>query len=125
MVVKMKNKYIMFFIILFTVVITSCDSGPKNNDPKTTTPNTNTTITGISAQGKIYFETNCTGCHAAGTDDTTTAFGATDLKLTKDIKTDMSVYGDQSNLNLMARFSNVSAQRVADLKAYMASLNTP
>ncbi|MFV1993272.1 MAG: cytochrome c [Acidiferrobacterales bacterium] len=76
---------------------------------------------GSSANGKIYYTSNCSSCHAAGADDITTAFGSSDLRQKQDlIVNDMSAF-DPTN-KMMTQLNNVSQQRVDDLMAYLATL---
>jgi len=76
---------------------------------------------GSSANGKIYYNSNCSACHAAGADDTTTAFGSSDLRQKQAlIANDMSAL-DPTN-KMMTQLNDVSQQRVDDLIAYLATL---
>lgn len=78
---------------------------------------------GVVVNGSTYYQEYCGTCHSAGTDDTSTAFGASDLAQRQDmIAPDMSDYDGTSTFNLMLSFSAVPAQRVADLKAYLSTL---
>lgn len=76
---------------------------------------------GSVANGKIYYNSNCSSCHAAGADDTTSAFGSSDLRQKHGlIANDMSAL-DPTN-KMMTQLNNVSQQRVDDLVAYLATL---
>ena len=76
---------------------------------------------GSVANGKIYYNSNCSSCHAAGADDTTTAFGSSDLRQKQGlIANDMSAL-DATN-KMMTQLNDVSQQRVDDLIAYLATL---
>jgi len=76
---------------------------------------------GLSFNGKVYYEQNCSACHAAGVDDTTTAFGAIDLANQQSkISNDMSK--SDVTYNTMGRFNNIDQQRVDDLKKYLSGL---
>lgn len=113
----MKNHYRNIFILSVCLIVFSCDGGPKlNGKPAVTlTPNI--------ADGKIYYETNCGGCHAAGNDDLSSAFGdktKMDLKASQKIVSNMSQQGGPNKL--MARFTNIREQRVLDLIAYLKNV---
>ncbi len=76
---------------------------------------------GSVVNGKIYYQSNCSSCHAAGADDTTTAFGSSDLSQKQGlIANDMSAL-DPTN-KMMTQLNDVSQQRVDDLVAYLATL---
>jgi cytochrome c5 len=80
-------------------------------------------VAGLAADGSTYYQSNCATCHKAGQDDPTSAFGAADLAQRHDmIATDMSNYDSTSGFNMMNTYSNVSEQRVDDLKAYFESV---
>jgi len=71
--------------------------------------------------GRSYYKDNCAICHAAGADDTTTAFSASDLGLqTIPLATDLSIYG--GSYELMGAFANVPQQTIDDLNEYFSSL---
>lgn len=76
---------------------------------------------GVAFNGKIYYQQNCASCHAAGADDTTTAFGAIDLA-----KQDAQIQADISQkdtvYNTMGRFNNIDQERVDDLKKYLSGI---
>jgi mono/diheme cytochrome c family protein len=116
----MKKYFII--LIVFTVLI-SCDGGPKINGAKAP-ENTDAVKKQLAINnGRIYYETNCSGCHAAGNADPTSAFNASDLKLSTKITTDMSgtiIYGGQ--YDLMKRFTAVPRNRIDDLKTYLTSV---
>jgi mono/diheme cytochrome c family protein len=76
---------------------------------------------GNALNGKIFYRQNCSVCHAAGSEDTTRAFGAIDLaNQGSRISSDMSHF--DKSYNLMARFTNLDQERVDDLKRYLAGL---
>lgn len=76
---------------------------------------------GNPANGKIFYTQNCSICHAAGSDDTTRAFGAIDLaNQGSRISSDISHF--DKTYNLMSRFVDLDQQRVDDLKQYLAGL---
>lgn len=110
-------------MVILSVALTGCfDSSSEQAAPAAiiipTPP-----PTGVTANGKIYYQSNCAACHQAGADDTTSAFSAIDLAQNQDkIATDMSTFDGTSGFNLMGAYSNVPAQRVADLKVYFASI---
>lgn len=71
--------------------------------------------------GQSYFVENCAVCHAAGNDDKTTAFNASDLALRRNpITTDLSGYGGP--YQLMGAFSKLPPATAAALQAYFDSL---
>lgn len=76
---------------------------------------------GNPTNGRIFYNQNCSVCHAAGGDDTTRAFGAIDLA-----NQGSRISGDISHFdktyNLMSRFVDLDQQRVDDLKQYLAGL---
>ncbi len=76
---------------------------------------------GKASNGKVFYARNCSVCHAAGSDDTTRAFGAIDLaNQGSRISDDMSHF--DTTYNLMARFTNLDQTRVDDLKRYLSGL---
>lgn len=78
-------------------------------------------LAGNAINGKVFYNQNCSVCHAAGNDDTTRAFGAIDLaNQGSRISGDMSHFDE--TYNLMARFNNLDADRVNDLKRYLSGL---
>jgi len=94
-----------------------------------TDPDNNTDVATVNVvvgnaslvKGKAYFQDNCAICHAAGADDTTTAFLASDLALqVSPLSTDLSIYG--GTYKLMGAYTNVPQQTVDDLSAYFSSL---
>ncbi len=112
---KYKKLIILFSVSVF---LASCGGG---SDTKPVV----TEVKGTASNGKIYYQYECSGCHSAG-DDFTRALGASDLaQKQKLIKSNLTQYGDTLLPNiggLMGQFKNLSEQRVADLKAYLASL---
>ncbi len=86
---------------------------------------TATVVVTISDQvipnGQAFYAANCMVCHAAGTDDTTTAFNSSDLALKANpLITNMTIYGGQ--YQLMGTFYNVSQTNIDELKAYINTL---
>ncbi len=132
----MKKNLIQFKFILVTAIVaisglylTSCyESNSEQAAPAPITdpgsgnpPGGGGTIPGVAVNGKIYYQQNCSLCHAAGTDDITSAFGAIDLakqqsKISNDISQLDTIY------NTMGRFNNIDQQRVDDLKKYLSGL---
>ena len=109
----------MTLMVTLGLVVVGCNSGSEQAAPPAVEP----PPTGFVANGSTYYQTNCGTCHKAGADDPTSAFGAADLAQRQDmIATDMSNYDTTSTYNLMLAFNNIPAQRVADLKAYLASV---
>ena len=89
--------------------------------PATPTPTPPPVIIGNAADGLVYYNNNCSVCHAAGTADGSSAFSASDLKAngpnSKLIVSNMADY--EKTHNLMTKFDNVPVQRVADLNSYL------
>lgn len=115
----MKHFYLVAFLISFAVFAVACDGGPKRRASGKLTELNLLEI----ANGKIFYEANCGGCHSAGLIDPISAFGASDLTKSNHISTDMSnqiIYGGP--FNLMKRFSNISKDRIRELKAYLVSI---
>jgi mono/diheme cytochrome c family protein len=86
---------------------------------------TATVVVTVSAtvipNGQAFYTSNCGVCHAAGADDTTTAFNATDLaQRTNPLVRNISMYNGQ--YQLMGTFYDVSQQNIDELKAYVATL---
>lgn len=84
-----------------------------------------TVLVTVSSQvipnGRVFYTANCAICHAAGSEDTTVAFNASDLALNANpLLRDMSVYG--GTYKLMGSFYNVAQKNVDELKAYLATL---
>ena len=76
---------------------------------------------GNALSGRIFYNQNCSVCHAAGSDDTTRAFGAIDLaNQGSRISGDMSHF--DTTYGLMARFNDLDQARVDDLKRYLSGL---
>ena len=107
-------------VVTLSLALASCfESGSEEPPP----PAVQLPPEGIVADGTTYYQTNCASCHKIGTVDTTSAFGASDLAQKQDmIIADMSAYDTTSGFTLMGAFSNVPEQRVADLKAFLASV---
>lgn len=124
MEVKMKNRYSITFILSFSILLFSCDGGPKDNSNPVDQGNNGGATQASIANGQIYYETNCGDCHSAGTTDPSKAFNASDLKLSTRITSNMSnntVYGGTNGL--MKRFSAIPQHRIDELKAYLGSIN--
>ena len=81
-----------------------------------------TVSTTVIPNGQSFYANNCAVCHAAGNDDTTTAFNATDLAMqTNPLVKNISSYNGQ--YQLMGTFYDVSQQNIDELKAYVATLS--
>jgi len=121
-VIKMKKLTTVSLMATLVLGLGGCfDSGSEQTAPPAVTP----PPTGVVANGSTYYQSNCASCHKAGADDTTSAFGGSDLAQKQDmIASNMSTYDATSGFNLMLGFSSVPEQRVADLKAYFASVPT-
>lgn len=83
-----------------------------------------TVIVTVSASvipnGKAYYAANCAVCHAAGTDDGSTAFAASDLGVrAHPLVRDLSIYGGE--YRLMGTFYDVEQAHIDELKAYLAA----
>ena len=107
-------------MVTLSLSLASCfESGSEEEAAPAVTP----PPTGLVADGQTYYASNCAACHKLGAVDTTNAFNGADLAQKQDMITnDMSGYDTSSGFNLMNTFSNVPDQRVADLKAYLASV---
>ena len=118
------NKIKQIVLVSFLAMsVAGCFNSSSDNDPAPVEPNNGGTVGGLgsSTDGKTYYNNSCGSCHAAGADDTSTAFGSSDLAQKQDrIVNDMSAY--DATTQLMTQFNNVSQQRVNDLKAYLATL---
>lgn len=114
-----KLKTLMVMVTLSFAFAGCFESGSEQTPPPPVSP----PPVGKISDGSTYYQSNCSTCHKAGADDTTSAFGAIDLAQRQDmITTNMSSFDKTSGFNLMGAFSNVPEQRVADLKAYLASV---
>jgi len=110
-------------IMFFSIFVTACYDSSSDNLHSAVDGGDNGggAPIGSSANGKIYYNSNCSACHAAGDDDITTAFGSSDLRQKQDlIANDMSAL-DPTN-KMMTQLNNVSQQRIDDLVAYLATL---
>ncbi len=75
----------------------------------------------VIPNGKAYYAGNCAVCHAAGMDDASSAFHASNLALRANaLYRDLSVYGGE--FQLMGAYYAVSQQNIDELKAYLATL---
>lgn len=75
----------------------------------------------VIPNGQAFYAANCAICHAAGSDDTTIAFLASDLALRANpLGRDLTMYGGQ--YQLMGAYSSLAQPNVDELKAYLASL---
>jgi mono/diheme cytochrome c family protein len=110
----------MSLMVTLSLGLAGCfNSGSEESPPPAVEP----PPTGLVANGATYYATNCGSCHSAGTDDTTNAFGASDLAQKQDMITnDMSTYDQSSGFDLMTVFSDLPDQRVADLKSYLSTV---
>jgi len=108
------------FVAMLSLGLGGCfDSGSEQAPPPPVKP----APIGKISDGSTYYKTNCGSCHMVGADDITSAFGASDLAQKQDMITNnMSAYDTTSTFDLMLAFNAVPDQRVADLKAYLASV---
>ena len=115
----------MTSVVTLSLVLAGCfDSSSEEAVPPAVSPPA--ALVGVTANGAIYYQTNCGTCHKIGQNDPTSAFGASDLAQKHNmITTDMSDFDAASTFNLMASYKNVPEQRVADLKAYLESVPKP
>jgi len=75
----------------------------------------------VIPNGKAFYASNCAVCHAAGADDTSVAFNASDLVLQANpLQRDLSIYGGQ--YQLMGAYYDVAQKNIDELKAYLATL---
>ena len=86
---------------------------------------TATVVITVSSQvipnGMAYYAQNCQVCHAAGSEDTSTAFKSTDLALrTNPLSRDITVYGGE--FQLMGVFYDIPQRKVDELKAFLANI---
>lgn len=107
-------------VVMLSLALVGCfESGSEQTAPPPVLP----APVGVVSDGSTYYKTNCGTCHSAGTDDITSAFGASNLAQKQDMITNnMSTFDTTSTFDLMLAFNNVPDQRVADLKAYLASV---
>ena len=76
----------------------------------------------VIPNGQAFYAANCAICHSAGTDDTTTAFNASDLaQRANPLSKNLSSYGGQ--YQLMGAYYALAQQNVDELKAYLATLS--
>ncbi|VAW90586.1 hypothetical protein MNBD_GAMMA21-27 [hydrothermal vent metagenome] len=116
----MHNLTTVTLILSLNLILAGCFESDSEKTPPPAIP---TPATGVVTNGSIYYQTNCVACHKAGMDDPSSAFGAADLAQRQDmIASDMRNYDTTSSFNMMQTFRNIPAQRVADLKAYFASV---
>lgn len=118
----MNNIKQITLVLLLTVSMVGCYDSSSDNDPAPV-PAPSGTVGGLGSatEGQTYYTSSCGTCHAAGADDTTTAFNSSDLAQKQDMITnDMSAY--DATTQMMTQFNNVSQKRVDDLKAYLATL---
>ncbi|MBI3563061.1 MAG: hypothetical protein HY080_15230 [Gammaproteobacteria bacterium] len=116
----MKKLTTVVSMVTLSIALASCfESGSETPPPPAVQP----PPVGVAKDGLTYYQSNCAVCHKAGSDDTTTAFGASDLAQRHDmIAMNMSNYDTTSGFTMMLAFNNVPEQRVADLKAYLKSI---
>lgn len=75
----------------------------------------------VIPNGQAFYTSNCGICHAAGADDTTTAFNATNLaQRANPLVRKISMYNGQ--YQLMGTFYDVPQKNIDELKAYVATL---
>lgn len=113
------QRLITILTMTFGLALTGCyQSGSESSPP----PPVAKPLSGVIADGQIYYESNCASCHNIGTAYAPPHLSALDMKGRQDwIQSDMSAADTVSGFNLMSSFSNIPAQRVADLKAFVAS----
>ena len=119
-------KQVKFVLLLMAGIalgstLTSCyeSSSEQGALPPVTDPGGGV-IPGVAINGKVFYQQNCSLCHSAGADDTTSAFGAPDMANQDSIiSNDISQYSP--TYDLMTRFSNIDQERVDDLKKYLSS----
>lgn len=116
------SKLLLSMAVLSVALVSCYESGSEQvPPPPVTTGGGNTPAPGIAANGKIFYRQNCSVCHSAGNDDTTSAFGAINLaNQNSRISTDISHF--DTTYNMMARFTSIDQARVDDLKKYLAGL---
>lgn len=110
---------LMAGIALSSTLVSCYESSSELGAPP---PDTGPGVTpGVAANGRIFYEQNCSLCHSAGADDTTSAFGAIDLANQDTIiSNDISQFSP--TYDLMGRFTDIDQERVDDLKKYLSSL---
>jgi len=118
-------KFILMLMagIALSSTLVSCfeSSSEQGAPPPVTGPGGGGAIPGNAVAGKVFFQQNCSLCHSAGADDTTTAFGGIDLANQNSIiSNDISQYSP--TYDMMGRFDNIDQERVDDLKKYLAGL---
>ncbi|MDH5324458.1 MAG: Ig-like domain-containing protein [Gammaproteobacteria bacterium] len=80
-----------------------------------------TVSTEVIPNGRAFYAAKCAICHAAGVDDTSRAFNASDLALkSMPLSRNLSLYGGP--YELMGAFNNIPQNKVDELRAYFASL---
>ncbi|VAW92262.1 hypothetical protein MNBD_GAMMA22-302 [hydrothermal vent metagenome] len=128
-VIKNLKQYKLLLLVTVALVffsnLTSCyeSNSEQTAPPPVVTPDDpiGGSNPGIAFNGKIYYQQNCSLCHAAGADDNTSAFGAIDLaKQESKVSSDMSQL--DTTYNMMGRFNNIDVERVADLKKYLSGI---
>lgn len=94
----------------------------KDNVGATATGMVTVTVsTQVIPNGKAFYAANCAVCHAAGTDDTSVAFQATDLtQHANPLIRDLTKYNGP--YQLMGTFYDVDQKNIDELKAYLATL---
>ena len=76
----------------------------------------------VIPNGQAFYAAHCAICHAAGSDDTTVAFDASDLALgASPLKKDLSIYGGP--YQLMGAYYLLAQSDIDELKAYLATLS--
>jgi len=92
----------------------------SHNHIATATVNVRVDVQVIS-EGKAYYQKQCAICHAAGSDDTSRAFLASDLRLSESpLQPDLTDYGGE--FKLMGSFYDVAQDKIDGLKAYILTL---
>ncbi len=114
---------ILLAAILMSAGLVSCYESNSEDDapPALGVTGGDSLPVGNALNGRIFYNQNCSVCHAAGSDDTTRAFGAIDLaNQGSRISGDMSHFDE--TYGLMARFTDLDQPRVDDLKRYLSGL---
>ena len=122
-VARLRRLGIVLLAILMSAGLVSCyeSNSEEQAPPALGVSGGDSPPAGNALNGRIFYNQNCSICHAAGSDDTTRAFGAIDLaNQGSRISGDMSHFDE--TYNLMARFTDLDQARVDDLKRYLSGL---
>lgn len=106
------SRYLL--IVMFIGVLVGCFEGETEEAAESGNVVSNARL------GASFYVDNCSACHSAGPDDTTTAFNASDLALRSNpLSTDLSNFGGQ--YQLMEQFADVSQTNIDNLETYLAT----